>query len=142
MTNISIHNKHFGKVSAILFLLAFILLANIGYAPQYFNKVFKLSNTIVVVITILFLPICYFTYKKRLIWGYRSILWGILFSFSSMLFMHFEDSLLEKYERGEISLLDKNASISIGEPILLGIVFIFFLIYGAIYDIIIAKKNK
>jgi len=50
--------------------------------------------------------------------------------------MHFEDSLLEKYERGEISLLDKNASISIGEPILLGIVFIFFLIYGAIYDII------
>ena len=135
MTNISIHNKHFGKVSAILFLLAFILLANIGYAPQYFNKAFKLSNTIVVVITILFLPICYFTYKKRLIWGYRSILWGILF-------MHFEDSLHEKYERGEISLLDKNASISIGEPILLGIVFIFFLIYGAIYDIIIAKKNK
>ena len=59
-----------------------------------------------------------------------------------MLFMHFEDSLLEKYERDEISLLDKNASISIGEPILLGIVFIFFLIYGAIYDIIIAKKNK
>ena len=59
-----------------------------------------------------------------------------------MLFMHFEDSLLEKYERGEISLLDKNASISIGEPILLGIVFIFFLIYGAIYDMIIAKKNK
>ena len=142
MTNISIHNKHFGKVSAILFLLAFILLANIGYAPQYFNKAFKLSNTIVVVITILFLPICYFTYKKRFIWGYRSILWGILFSFSSMLFMHFEDSLLEKYERGEISLLDKNASISIGEPFLLGIVFIFSLIYGAIYDIIIAKKNK
>ena len=142
MTNINIHNKHFGKVSAILFLPAFILLTNIEYAPQYFNKAFKLSNTIVVVITILFLPICYFTYKKRLIWGYRCILWGILFSFSSMLFMHFEDSLLEKYERGEISLLDKNASISIGEPILLGIVFIFFLIYGAIYDIIIAKKNK
>ena len=135
MTNISIHNKHFGKVSAILFLLAFILLTNIEYAPQYFNKAFKLSNTIVVVITILFLPICYFTYKKLL-------LWGILFSFSSMLFMHFEDSLHEKYVRGEISLLDKNASISIGEPILLGIVFIFFLIYGAIYDIIIAKKNK
>ena len=59
-----------------------------------------------------------------------------------MLFIRFEDSLHEKYERGEISLLDKNASISIGEPILLGIVFIFFLIYGAIYDIIIAKKNK
>ena len=59
-----------------------------------------------------------------------------------MLFMHFEDSLHEKYVRGEISLLDKNASISIGEPILLGIVFIFFLIYGAIYDMIIAKKNK
>lgn len=135
-------NKHFGKVSAILFLFVFILLANIGYAPQYFNKAFKLSNTIVVVITILFLPICYFTYKKRLIWGYRSILWGILFSFSSMLFMHFEDSLLEKYERGEISLLDKNASISIGEPILLGIVFIFFLIYGAIYDIIKTKTYR
>ena len=60
-----------------------------------------------------------------------------------MLFMHFEDSLLEKYERGEISLLDKNASISIGEPILLGdCILSFFLIYGAIYDIIIAKKNK
>ena len=99
MTSITIHNKHFGKVSAILFLLAFILLTNIEYAPQYFNKAFKLSNTIVVVITILFLPICYFTYKKRLIWGYRCILWGILFSFSSILFMHFEDSLLEKYER-------------------------------------------
>jgi len=56
--------------------------------------------------------------------------------------MCFEDSLHEKYERGEISLVDKNASISIGEPFLLGIVFIFFLIYGAIYDIIIAKKNK
>ena len=134
-------NKYFGKVSAILFLVFFILLANIGYVPQYFNKIFRLSNTIVVVITILFLPICYFTYQKRLIWGYRSILWGILFSFSSMLVMSFADSLHEKYERGEISLLDKNASISIGEPILLGIIFIFFLIYGAIYDII-AKKNK
>ena len=134
-------NKYFGKVSAILFLVFFILLANIGYVPQYFNKIFRLSNTIVVVITILFLPICYFTYQKRLIWGYRSILWGILFSFSSMLFMSFEDSLHEKYERGEISLVDKNASISIGEPILLGIIFIFFLIYGAIYYII-AKKNK
>ena len=78
MTNINIHNKHFGKVSAILFLLAFILLTNIEYAPQYFNKAFKLSNTIVVVITILFLPICYFTYKKRFIWGYRSILGYII----------------------------------------------------------------
>lgn len=139
-------DKHFGKISAILFLVFFILLANIGYAPQYFNKIFRLSNTIVVVvvvvITILFLPICYFTYQKRLIWGYRSILWGILFSFSSMLFMCFEDSLHEKYERGEISLVDKNASISIGEPFLLGIVFIFSLIYGAIYDMIIAKENK
>ena len=67
-------DKHFGKISAILFLVFFILLANIGYAPQYFNKIFRLSNTIVVVITILFLPICYFTYQKRLIWGYRSIL--------------------------------------------------------------------
>lgn len=135
-------DKHFGKISATLFLVLFILLANIGYAPQYFNKAFKLSNTIVVVITILFLPICYFTYKKRLIWGYRSILWGILFSFSSMLFIRFEDSLHEKCERGEISLLDKNASISIGEPILLGIVFVFFLIYGAIYDIIKAKTYR
>jgi len=48
----------------------------------------------------------------------------------------------EAKERGEISLLDKNASISIGEPILLGIVFIFFLIYGAIYDIIKAKTYR
>ena len=135
-------NKHFGKVSAILFLFVFILLANIRYAPQYFNKTFRISNTMVVVITTLFLPICYFTYQKRLIWGYRSILWGILFSFSSMLFIRFEDSLHEKYERGEISLLDKNASISIGEPILLGIVFIFFLIYGAIYDIIKTKTYR
>lgn len=135
-------NKHFGKISAFLYLVVFILLTNMGYLPQYFNKIFRLGDITIIILTILFLPICYFTYQKRFLWLYRTVLLCILFSFSSMLFMNFEDSLQRKYENSEISLLDKNASISIGEPILLGIVFIFFLIYGAIYDMIIAKTYR
>ena len=59
-----------------------------------------------------------------------------------MVFLRFEEVVAKQFEKGVISLLDRNTAISIGEPLLLGVLFIFFLIFGTIFDRIIKTKDK
>ncbi|MEB3005212.1 hypothetical protein [Capnocytophaga sp. G2] len=133
---------HFGKFSAILYLLATISLSQVGIYLFYFNKWVVFPNTVVMLLSVLFLPVCYLGYYKKYLVIYRVALWFILLSFSSMVFLRFEEVVAKQFEKGVISLLDRNTAISIGEPLLLGVLFIFFLIFGTIFDRIIKTKDK
>ena len=51
--------KHFGKISALLLVLLFIVATHIGYAPSYFSKTMGLNCSWVIVADLLFLPMYY-----------------------------------------------------------------------------------
>ena len=119
--------KHFGKISALLLVLLFIVATHIGYAPSYFSKTMGLY---------------YFLCYKGFLWAYRLVLWGIMSSFSGAVFAYYEQSLMESVLRGDLSMVDRNASLALAAPILLAILLVLFLIYGAIFDAITRKRYK
>ena len=134
--------KHFGKISALLWGLLFIVATHIGYAPSYFSKTIGLNCSWVIVAALLFLPIYYFLCYKGLLWPYRLALWGVMGSFSGSVFAYYEQSLMERVLRGDLSMVDRNASLALAAPILWVMLLVLFLIYGAIFDAITRKKYK
>ena len=134
--------KHFGKISAFLLVLLFIVATHIGYAPSYFSKTMGLNLSWVIVAALLFLPMYYFLCYKGLLWAYRLALWGIMSSFSGTVFAYYEQSLMESVLRGDLSMVDRNASLALAAPILLAILLVLLLIYGAIFDAITRKRYK
>ena len=134
--------KHFGKISALLLVLLLVVATHIGYAPSYFSKTMGLNLSWVIVAALLFLPMYYFLCYKGFLWVYRFALWGIMSSFSGTVFAYYEQSLMESVLRGDLSMVDRNASLALAEPILLAILLVLLLIYGAIFDAITRKKIK
>ena len=134
--------KHFGKISALLLVLLFIVATHIGYAPSYFSKTMGLNGHWVIVAALLFLPMYYFLCYKKFLWAYRLALWGIMSSFSGSVFAYYEQSLMEKMLRGDLSMADRNASLGLATPILWVILLVLFLIYGTVFDIITRKRYK
>ena len=134
--------KHFGKISALLWVLLFIVATHIGYAPSYFSKTMGLNRIWVIVAALFFLPMYYFLCYKGLLWAYRLALWGIMSSLSGSVFAYYEQSLMESVLRGDLSMVDRNASLALAEPILLAILLVLLLIYGAIFDAITRKRYK
>ena len=134
--------KHFGKISALLWGLLLVVATHIGYAPSYFSKTMGLNCSWVIVAALLFLPIYYFLCYKGLLWAYRLALWGVMGSFSGSVFAYYEQSLMEKVLRGDLSMADRNASLALAAPILLAILLVLLLIYGAIFDTITRKRYK
>ena len=134
--------KHFGKISAFLLVLLFIVATHIGYAPSYFSKTMGLNCSWVIVAALLFLPMYYFLCYKKFLWVYRLALWGIMSSFSGSVFAYYEQSLMERVLRGDLSMVDRNASLALAAPILLAILLVLLLIYGAIFDAITRKRYK
>jgi hypothetical protein len=134
--------KHFGKISAFLWVLLFIVATHIGYAPSYFSKTMGLNLSWVIVAVLLFLPMYYFLCDKKFLWVYRLALWGIMSSFSGSVFAYYEQSLMERVLRGDLSMVDRNASLALAAPILLAILLVLLLIYGAIFDAITRKRYK
>ena len=134
--------KHFGKISAFLLVLLFIVATHIGYAPSYFSKTMGLNLSWVIVAALLFLPMYYFLCYKKFLWVYRLALWGIMSSFSGSVFAYYEQSLMERVLRGDLSMVDRNASLALAAPILLAILLVLLLIYGAIFDAITRKRYK
>ena len=134
--------KHFGKISALLLVLLFIVATHIGYAPSYFSKTMGLNSSWVIGVTLLFLPIYYFLCYKGLLWAYRLALWGVMGSFSGSVFAYYEQSLMERVLRGDLSMVDRNASLALTTPILWVILLVLFLIYGTIFDAITRKRYK
>ena len=134
--------KHFGKISALLWVLLFIVATHIGYAPSYFNKTMRLNDCWVIGVTLLLLPMHYFLCYKGFLWVYRFALWGIMSSFSGTVFAYYEQSLMESVLRGDLSMVDRNASLALTAPILLAILLVLFLIYGTIFDAITRKRYK
>jgi len=134
--------KHFGKISALLWVLLFIVATHIGYAPSYFSKTMGLNGHWVIGVTLLFLPMYYFLCYKGFLWAYRFALWGIMSSFSGSVFAYYEQSLMERVLRGDLSMVDRNASLALAAPILLAILLVLFLIYGTVFDIITRKRYK
>ena len=134
--------KHFGKISAFLLVLLFIVATHIGYAPSYFSKTMGLNLSWVIVAALLFLPMYYFLCYKGLLWAYRWTLWGIMGSFSGSVFAYYEQSLMERVLRGDLSMVDRNASLALAAPILLAILLVLLLIYGTIFDAITRKRYK
>ena len=134
--------KHFGKISAFLWVLLFIVATHIGYAPSYFSKTMGLNGHWVVGVTLLFLPMYYFLCYKGLLWVYRWTLWGIMGSFSESVFAYYEQSLMERVLRGDLSMVDRNASLALTTPILWVMLLVLFLIYGTIFDAITRKRYK
>lgn len=134
--------KHFGKISAFLWVLLFIVATHIGYAPSYFSKTMGLNGHWVIGVTLLFLPMYYFLCYKGFLWAYRLALWGIMSSFSGAVFAYYEQSLMESVLRGDLSMVDRNASLALAAPILLAILLVLLLIYGAIFDAITRKRYK
>ena len=130
--------KHFGKISALLWVLLFIVATHIGYAPSYFSKTMGLNGHWVIWVTLLYYFLCY----KGFLWVYRFALWGIMSSFSGTVFAYYEQSLMESVLRGDLSMVDRNASLALAEPILLAILLVLLLIYGAIFDAITRKRYK
>lgn len=134
--------KHFGKISALLWGLLFIVATHIGYAPSYFSRTMGLNRSWVIVAVLLFLPMYYFLCYKGFLWVYRFALWGIMSSFSGTVFAYYEQSLMESVLRGDLSMVDRNASLALTTPILWVILLVLFLIYGTIFDAITRKRYK
>ena len=134
--------KHFGKISALLWVLLFAVAPRIGYAPSYFSKTMGLNLSWVIVAALLFLPMYYFLCYKGLLWAYRLTLWGIMSSFSESVFAYYEQSLMERVLRGDLSMVDRNASLAFTAPILWVMLLVLFLIYGTIFDAITRKRYK
>ena len=134
--------KHFGKISALLLVLLFIVATHIGYAPSYFSKTMGLNPIWVIGVALLFLPMYYFLFDKKFLWVYRWTLWGIMSSFSGSVFAYYEQSLMERVLRGDLSMVDRNASLALTTPILWVILLVLFLIYGTIFDAITRKRYK
>ena len=134
--------KHFGKISALLLVLLFIVATHIGYAPSYFSKTMGLNLSWVIVAALLFLPRYYFLCYKKFLWEYRLTLWGIMSSFSGSVFAYYEQSLMEKVLKGDLSMIDRNASLALAAPILWVMLLVLFLIYGTIFDAITRKRYK
>ena len=132
--------KHFGKISALLWGLLLVVATHIGYAPSYFSKTMGLNLSWVIVAALLFLPMYYFLCYKGLLWAYRLALWGIMSSFSGSVFAYYEQSLMERVLRGDLSMVDRNASLALTTPILWVILLVLFLIYGTIFDAITRKR--
>lgn len=134
--------KHFGKISAFLLVLLLVVATHIGYAPSYFSKTMGLNLSWVIVAVLLFLPMYYFLCDKKFLWVYRWTLWGVMGSFSESVFAYYEQSLMESVLRGDLSMVDRNASLALAAPILLVILLVLLLIYGAIFDAITRKRYK
>ena len=134
--------KHFGKISALLWGLLLVVATHIGYAPSYFSKTMGLNSSWVIGVTLLFLPIYYFLCYKGLLWAYRLALWGVMGSFSGNVFVYYEQSLMERVLRGDLSMVDRNASLALAAPILWVMLLVLFLIYGTVFDIITRKRYK
>lgn len=134
--------KHFGKISVLLLVLLFVVATHIGYAPSYFSKTMGLNCSWVIVAALLFLPMYYFLCYKGLLWVYRWTLWGIMSSFSESVFAYYEQSLMERVLKGDLSMVDRNASLALSTPILWVVLLVLFLIYGTIFDAITRKKYK
>ena len=134
--------KHFGKISALLWVLLFAVAPHIGYAPSYFSKTMGLNLSWVIVAALLFLPMYYFLCDKKFLWVYRWTLWGVMGSFSESVFAYYEQSLMERVLRGDLSMVDRNASLGLATPILWVILLVLFLIYGTIFDAITRKRYK
>ena len=134
--------KHFGKISALLLVLLFIVATHIGYPTPYFSKTMGLNCNWVIGVTLLFLPMYYFLCYKKFLWAYRLALWGIMSSFSGSVFAYYEQSLMEKVLKGDLSIIDRNASLAFTAPILWVMLLVLFLIYGTVFDIITRKRYK
>ena len=134
--------KHFGKISALLWGLLLVVATHIGYAPSYFSKPMGLNCSWVIVAALLFLPMYYFLCDKKFLWVYRWTLWGVMGSFSESVFAYYEQSLMESVLRGDLSMVDRNASLALAAPILLAILLVLLLIYGTIFDAITRKRYK
>ena len=134
--------KHFGKISALLWGLLLVVATHIGYAPSYFSKTMGLNLSWVIVAALLFLPMYYFLCYKGLLWVYRWTLWGIMGSFSESVFAYYEQSLMERVLRGDLSMVDRNASLALTTPRLWVMLRVLFLIYGTIFDAITGKRYK
>lgn len=134
--------KHFGKISALLLVLLFVVATHIGYTPSYFSKTMGLNGHWVIGVALLFLPMYYLLCYKGLLWVYRFALWGIMSSFSGTVFAYYEQSLMERVLRGDLSMVDRNASLGLATPILWVILLVLFLIYGTIFDAITRKRYK
>lgn len=134
--------KHFGKISALLWGVLLVVATHIGYAPSYFSKTMGLNCSWVIVAALLFLPIYYFLCYKGLLWAYRLALWGVMGSFSGSVFAYYEQSLMERVLRGDLSMVDRNASLALAAPILWVMLLVLFLIYGTIFDAITRKRYK
>ena len=134
--------KHFGKISALLLVLLFVVATHVGYAPSYFSKTMGLNRSWVIVAALFFLPMYYFLCYKGLLWAYRLALWGIMSSLSGSVFAYYEQSLMEKVLRGDLSMADRNASLGLATPILWVMLLVLFLIYGTVFDIITRKRYK
>ena len=119
-----------------------VVATHIGYAPSYFSKTMGLNSSWVIGVTLLFLPIYYFLCDKKFLWAYRLALWGIMSSFSGSVFAYYEQSLMERVLRGDLSMVDRNASLALTTPILWVILLVLFLIYGTIFDAITRKRYK
>ena len=119
-----------------------VVATHIGYAPSYFSKTMGLNLSWVIVAALLFLPMYYFLCYKGLLWAYRLALWGIMSSFSGSVFAYYEQSLMERVLRGDLSMVDRNASLALTTPILWVILLVLFLIYGTIFDAITRKRYK
>ncbi len=134
--------KHFGKISALLLVLLLVVTTHIGYAPSYFSKTMGLNLSWVIVAALLFLPMYYFLCYKGLLWACRWTLLGIMSSFSGSVFAYYEQSLMERVLRGDLSMVDRNASLALTTPILWVMLLVLFLIYGTIFDAITRKRYK
>ena len=123
-------------------MLLLVVATHIGYAPSYFSKTMGLNRSWVIVATLLFLPMYYFLCDKKFLWAYRLALWGIMSSFSGSVFAYYEQSLMEKVLKGDLSMIDRNASLALAAPILWVMLLVLFLIYGTIFDAITRKRYK
>lgn len=133
-------NKHFGKISAFLCLMLYITANYLGWNLINFANNISVNITFVVVLCIiLFVWMCCF-FQKAMIWVYKILFFLMLMIVNLIVLNSFETSLKQDFENGKISMVDMNASLTLGRVFLILVLLIVFVIVGSIFDYVVSRK--
>ncbi|PID68262.1 MAG: hypothetical protein CR968_02425 [Flavobacteriia bacterium] len=134
-------DKHFGKFGAI-FLLTSIFISNaLGLNLSHIKAYRNLNNYVFTLVCVLFFVIQFYYYYKNKM-SFKLCFLLLLFNLQILIITKFLYMVDIDNTQAEISLLDKNAAISMSWIILVPLLFTLFFIMGSIFDYISLKSLK
>ncbi|PIE47957.1 MAG: hypothetical protein CSA40_01885 [Flavobacteriales bacterium] len=134
-------DKHFGKLGAIILLMSIFISNALGLNLSNIKAYRNVNNYVFILVCVLFYIIqFYYFYKNKM--SFKLCFLLLLFNLQILIITKFLYMVEIDNTQPEISLLDKNAAISMSWIILVPLLFILFFIMGSIFDYISLKNLK